>query len=115
MNYDRGALECDFAETYQIYDMRQLTPGKAAVFASGLRDDSRIKLLMSGQKVSFSDLLLARATDILALLLWTKCKEGTPRPASIAEILVPGPLIYEECDSVESFESRRKAIMEGGI
>jgi len=41
---DENALICDFAETYHIYDYRQLPPTRVAVFACGLRDDSRIKM-----------------------------------------------------------------------
>lgn len=41
---DEDALICDLAETYQIYDYRQLPAYQVAVFSYGLRDDSRIKV-----------------------------------------------------------------------
>ena len=44
---DEDALICDLAETYGIFDYRQLPADQVAVFAFGLRDDSRIKLAMT--------------------------------------------------------------------
>src|SRR5699024_11907585 len=55
---DEDALICDLAETYQIYDYRQLPPTRVAVFSIGLRDDSRIKMKASGQLVPMETLLL---------------------------------------------------------
>ena len=50
ISLDEDALICDLAETYQIYDSRQLPPSRMAVFASGLKNDSRIKMIITGQK-----------------------------------------------------------------
>ena len=36
---DEDALICDLAETYRIYDYRQLPAYQVAVFSFGLRDD----------------------------------------------------------------------------
>lgn len=87
---DENALICDLAETYHIYDYRQLPLLKVAVFACGLRDDSRIKMRLSGQMVSLNTLLLAGMVDRLSLLVWMQSKDGQrgiKRPALLAPAL----------------------------
>lgn len=76
INLDEDALICDLAETYQIYDYRQLPPSRVAVFACGLRDDSRIKMKISGQLVPLDTLLLAGISDRLSTLVWFQTKDG---------------------------------------
>lgn len=88
---DRDALICDLAETYGIYDMQALPVSTLAVLASGLRDDSRIKIKMSGMKTDQETLLLAMAVDNLRFLSWTKtvaAQDGKDRPKSIARVLL---------------------------
>jgi len=71
---DENALICDLAETYQIFNYKQIPPSTVAIFAIGLRDDSRIKMKLSGAKVSPNILLLSGIVDRLNLLLWSKTK-----------------------------------------
>lgn len=83
---DENALVCDLAETYHIYDYRRLPLTQVAVFSYGLRDNSRIKMKMSGQKVDFNTLLMANLADMVSILLWTKTKDGQKnknRPESL--------------------------------
>lgn len=54
MATDEDALICDFAETYHIYDYRQLKPSYAATLAAGLREDSRIRTILGGLPVQMS-------------------------------------------------------------
>lgn len=117
---DEDAFICDLAETYQIYDYKQLPLNQVAVFAYGLRDDSRIKQMMSGQIVPLETTLLASIVDRLSLSLWLKTKDGQKgvnRPASIAELLTKNNkeegderdyLVFE---SGEDFENYRKALL----
>lgn len=87
---DEDALICDLAEVYQIYDYRQLPSSRVAVFSCGLRDDSRIKMKMSGQLVPLDTLLLAGISDKLSILLWSKTKDaqkGFNQPTSILATL----------------------------
>lgn len=117
---DEDALICDLAETYQIYDYKQLPLNQVAVFAYGLRDDSRIKQRMSDQIVPLETTLLASIVDRLSLSLWLKTKDGQKgvnRPASIAELLTKNNkeegderdyLVFE---SGEDFENYRKALL----
>ena len=90
---DRDALVCDLAETYGIYDFRALPVTVLATLAVGLRDDSRIKMHLSGQKVRRSELLLAGALDRLSTLVWMQSEDGRKgvnRPASLVKELTGG-------------------------
>ena len=73
---DKSALICDLAETYHIYDYKKLPLTQVAIFAIGLKDDSRIKMKMSGQLVPMETLLLAGISDRLSVLLWRQTKDG---------------------------------------
>lgn len=117
---DEDALICDLAETYQIYDYKQLPLNEVAVFAYGLRDDSRIKQIMSDQIVPLETTLLASIVDRLSLSLWLQTKDGQKgvnRPMSIAAMLTKNNkeesderdyLVFE---SGEDFENYRKALL----
>lgn len=120
INLDEDALVCDLAETYQIYEYKQLPLNQVAVFAYGLRDDSRIKQIMSNQIVPLETTLLASIVDRLSLSLWLQTKDGQKgvnRPASIADQLIKRDksendekdyLVFE---SGEDFENYRKALL----
>ena len=120
INLDEDALVCDLAETYQIYDYKQLPLNQVAVFAYGLRDDSRIKQIMSDQIVPLETTLLASIVDRLSLSVWLQTKDGQKgvnRPTSIAEMLTKNHkeerderdyLVFE---SGEDFENYRKALL----
>ena len=118
---DADALACDMAETYHIYDMREQPPARVAVFACGLRQDSRIKMRMTGAEAAMGDMLLAACADRLSLLVWQNTKDGQKgrnRPASIYEAL-SGHQAPEEpgvagFDSPEAFEAARAKILKGG-
>lgn len=73
---DEDALICDLAETYQIYDYKRLPVQSVAVFSLGLRDNSRIKMKLSGSKISLEQSLLASVADRLGILIWQKTKDG---------------------------------------
>ena len=120
ISLDEDALVCDLAETYQIYDYKQLPLTQVAVFAYGLRDDSRIKQIMSDQIVPLETTLLASIVDRLSLSLWLQTKDGQKgvnRPASIADQLIKRDksenddkdyLVFE---SGEDFEKYRKEFL----
>ncbi len=120
IDLDEDALICDLAETYQVYDYKQLPLQTVAVFAYGLKDDSRIKQLLSDQIAPVERVLLASMVDRLSMLLWIQSKDGQKgvnRPASIADQLIKRDksendekdyLIFE---SGEDFENYRKALL----
>lgn len=70
------ALICDFAETYHVYDWRALPIRTAATLACGLRDNSRIKMLISGTRYKTDTMLLAGIADRLSILAWQRTKDG---------------------------------------
>ena len=116
INLDEDALICDLAETYGIYDYRQLPAQKVAVFAFGLKEDSRIKMALSNQKVPFETLLMASTLD--RLLVWFKTKDGQKganRPTMIAQKLVGEEKERDEMvfSSGEEFEAYRQRILDG--
>lgn len=114
---DEDALSCDLAETYQIYDYRQLPPTRVAVFAVGLKEESRIKMKLSGQKVPLETLLLAGISDRLSILTWFKTEDGQKgrnRPAMLVDSLTGKTEKSEDVivfNSGEDFESMRKRLI----
>ena len=73
---DGDALICDMAETYHILDWRSLPGRLAATLAAGLRDSSRMKMKISGSKVSLETMLTANIADCLRILVWRETKDG---------------------------------------
>lgn len=112
-------LICDLAETYRIYDYEQLPPKKVAAFAVGLRDDSRIKMKLSGTKVHANTLLLAQIADAMNTLVWMNskdCGNASKRPKSLVEAIISPekdekPLRFE---SGHDFDEYRKALLRKG-
>lgn len=118
---DESALICDFAETYHILDYRALPLKTAAVLASGLRDNSRIMMKISGMQVSPETALMAAAVDRLSLLFWAKTKDaesGSNRPESILAKLTgeneKKDSDLQSFDTAEEFEAARQRILQGG-
>ncbi|HFU6522659.1 MAG: DUF5361 domain-containing protein [Enterococcus hirae] len=119
INLDEEALICDLAETYQIYDYRQLPVSKVAVFSCGLRENSRIKMKLNNQSVSFETLLLTGISDKLSVLLWSKTKDaekGKNLPKMITDEFIPytnerNKLDTSIFDSSEDFEQRRNELI----
>lgn len=103
-------LICDLAETYGIYEYRAYSPLYIGTLAAGLRDDSRIKMQMSGEKITISQLLAAMTVDKLANLVWMQSKDGVKgrnKPASVVEQLrgsVSKPSEIHGFDSPEEFQ-----------
>lgn len=115
---DEEALICDLAETYHIFDYKQMPPYKVAIFAIGLNNNSRIKLKMTGSKTPIELTALFGIIDRLDLLMWSKTKDGVKginRPKSILS-----GLNEENADKIstyasgEDFEKARQKILKGG-
>lgn len=117
---ERGedALICDMAETYHIYEMRSFRASYIATLAAGLREDSRIMMLFSGNKIRPSLLLQAASLDKLALLWWAETKDGQKnrnRPESVVESLTKENKQPEEpaivFESAEEFNRAREEML----
>ena len=63
IEFDEDALICDLAETYHIYDYRSLPVQLVATLSAGLRDTSRIKMVIAEVPASHTTLLLATIAD----------------------------------------------------
>lgn len=117
---DEEALICDLAETYHIYDYKSLPLSRVAIFAVGLKGNSRIKMKMSGLKYPLDALLLASIVDRLSMLVWQKTKDavdGINRPESMLSRLL-GTEDNRETEvfsTPEEFERRREEILKGGL
>jgi hypothetical protein len=117
---DEDALICDLAETYHIFDYRQLPVNMVAVFSYGLKNDSRIKMIMNDQNISLENLLLAGISDKVGLLLWMNSKDGQKnknRPAPLLELLTGGAKKSDDTvvfNSGEEFERKRQELIGGG-
>lgn len=116
MAVDEDALVCDFAETYHVYDFRQLTPSYAATLAAGLRDDSRIRTVLSGLPVSLPQYLQMAELDALNLLTWLNSSdgaEGKNRPKSLLKAFTDDDSTVQGFDSGEDFMAEWKRRTEG--
>ena len=119
LHTDRGALLCDLAETYNIYDIKAHPATRIALFSAGLRDNSRIKMKLSGMRTSNEILLLAYAVDRLSVLIWQNTKDGQKgknRPKSIADAILNGDMVKQHrttgFDTPEAFMNAREKIIE---
>lgn len=104
---DRDAVICDLAETYGIFNYRVLPGRLLATLVVGLRDDSRIKLRLSGYKAPRRDVLLAAAVDRLSQIAWLISSDGaagTNRPNSILDAIL-GISKPESSNDVEVYDS----------
>lgn len=117
VNEDEDALICDLAETYNIYNMRELSPLRVAVFSCGLRENSRIKMKIAGAKLDLNTLLSAVCADNLQFMAWCQtenARKNINRPQSLLSILTKDD---EGSDVIrfatgEDFEKYRQEIIE---
>ena len=113
---------CDLAETYHIYDLKQLPLKTVAVFCYGLRNDSRIKMKLRGETHTLTELILAMIYDKASILQWYQTEDGV-QGVNPPEQLTSKLLGIEKennkdsdllsFDSGASFEDCRKKILKG--
>lgn len=106
---------CDLAETYHMFNYREYSPLLVGTLLFGLRDDSRVKMFLSGQKISIDRILIAKAVDELTFQSWAQTKDAQKnkhRPKSVLRTLI-GETKKEEYitfDTMEEFEQMWNAI-----
>ena len=116
---DEDSLICDFAEVYHVLDWRALPVNLAATLACGLGPNSRIMLKISGERVTPDMMLSAMVVDELALLLWSKTKDGRKgrnRPSSVLDALRSGKTVADQLrgfDSADDFRAWREKKLKG--
>ncbi len=114
---DEDAIICDLAETYNIYDYRQLPVLSVAVFVCGLRENSRIMMKISDSKLPLDTLLLAGVADRLSIMLWQNTKDGHKgknQPISIVSQLSKKEVERQELsfESGKDFDKAKAKILE---
>lgn len=67
---------CDLAETYHVFNYRELPVKLLAALVSGLRANSRVKMKMTGAKIPDDITLLAAIYDRLTELAWMQTADG---------------------------------------
>ena len=98
---DEDAVLCDFAETYHIYDLYQHPCETVATLAAGLRDNSRIKIMQSGLRISPELFAISVCADKLSTLVWHNTADGHKGinpPSSVLKML--------RCEQEKEQESR---------
>lgn len=122
LNTDSDALECDLAETYHIYNYKELTLKKVALFSVGLREESRIKMKILNIKYPFKTILMSDIADKLAMLLWIyQGAKKNEKPDLILPKLFDVEMSkFNDKDivsfaSIEDFEEERKRIIGIGV
>lgn len=108
LNTDEDALFCDIAETYHLFDWSAVSVQTLARLASGLRDDSRIVMKLSGMKVPMKRLLLAMIADNTSFVAWANTENAHNHPDSPPPKIVPAMLgikKHENENSVQAFRS----------
>lgn len=65
---DQNALMCDMAETYHVMDIWALPVDVLATLASGLRENSRIKMKLAGLIYLPVETILPYIADVLTLV-----------------------------------------------
>lgn len=81
---------CDLAETYHIFNYREMPLLTIATLVCGLRDDSRVMLRLSENNLSIDRQINAMICDNLSYILWSKTKDaesGRNKPKSILNAL----------------------------
>lgn len=119
LSIGRDELYCDLLETYGLLGWSGLSALELATLSFGLRENSRIKMKLSGTTVDTQTLLLASIVDNLALQTWFQSTDGAKgrnRPKSVVDSLL-NPVVVEKndivaFDTIEEFESARRRILE---
>ena len=117
---DEAALICDFAETYRLYDYRELPARRAAILACGLRPDARIVQKITGARAPIDTLLRGIIADALKVLVWQNTKDGAKgrnRPDSILAAMLgldEKQTEGESFDTADDFKAWRNAMLKGG-
>lgn len=90
LNAHEDCFICDLAEVYHVYDMEAYPVGFIATLLSGLREDSRTIMSLTGRKLSLKQTVDALTYDAINLILWSKTEDGrnnANRPKRLIDIL----------------------------
>ena len=115
----REEMICDLAETYRIFNYREVPVKTLGILVSGLRADSRVRMKQADLNVPLNTVLLAKLYDDFELYLWSMTKDGEHnrnRPESIADKLLDNDETdkddYKGFDTPEELKKARAKIIE---
>ena len=110
---------CDMVQYYHIVDYLGLSPVLVATLLVGLPDDSRVKMAISGSKLTIEQNLLARILDSVNFIAWAQTQDAEKnrnRPKSILDVLLGNDTKHEKLASMktkEEFHTRWKELTGG--
>lgn len=114
LQIDEDALICDLAETYHIFEYKNMKPSFIATLACGLRENSRIFKKMGNYDYDPQTLLLSLTVDCLRMLIWQNSKDGQKNRNKPKPLLQPIKQKQEEIATFTNgadFESVRKRLL----
>ena len=101
-------------EIYHIYDYRSLPARRAAIFAAGIRETSRIRMKLSGEQTSRDLFMQAVIADRLGMICYALSEKSAEKPVSLVNLLL-GKVEMEDVrkdvvtfDTPEEFENAWK-------
>lgn len=110
-------LICDMAETYHVFNWRELPLRTAAILDSGLHQDSRCFRKLNGQKLRSTEYVQFAILDELRLIRWLNTADaakGKNRPEPVLQsILEPRRPKTVGFRTPEEFEAIRQKIIAG--
>lgn len=111
---DPDALICDLAETYHVFDMWALPVPLLATLASGLRDQSRIKMQIAGLTYLPMEFVLPQIYDAMVALFADK--KARKRDKRLTDAMTKPQRKEEQLegfDTAEEFDAWRDSIIRG--
>lgn len=93
-DYERDMV-CDLAETYHVFNYKELSAFQLATLVTGLRANSRVKMKLSGlDEISIETRLLALIHDHIAIMSWRQTEDARKKknvPKSVYASLTTKP------------------------
>lgn len=104
---------CDLAETYGIFDYKALPPSLVATLTAGLREDSRVMMKLSKQKLNYEQKMLALIFDGIQMIAFKQGhRKGAQKPQSLFKKLTEEKkkddlMMFSDADSFEAWHERK--------
>lgn len=115
---DENALICDLAETYHIFNYKELPVNTVATLSVGLNEDSRIKKKLRNVQDIPTYIVNAFIIDALNILIWQNTLDGSKGENKPESILKKITGESEDKDTLsfasgDDFEKHRKELING--
>ena len=113
---DENALICDLAETYHIFNYKELPVNTVATLSVGLNEDSRIKKKLRNVQDIPTYIVNAFIIDALNILIWQNTLDGSKGENKPESILKKITGESEDKDTLsfasgDDFEKHRKELI----